>query len=77
MQKRVSEVDLMKALLKFRRRIERRWAEQVRSLRQMQRRIGVRAERALQRLIDNDRVLIPAPARVASRRKFDRSRSRD
>lgn len=76
-QVRVSEVDLMKALLKFRRQIERLSAEQIQSLRQIHRQIGVVAERALQRMFNHHRVLIPVPARVVSRRRFDRSRSRD
>jgi hypothetical protein len=66
----------MKALLKFRRRIERQWAEQIQSLMQIHRQIIVAAERASQRLI-SDRALIPAPARVVNRRRFDRPRSRD
>jgi hypothetical protein len=66
----------MKVLLKFRRRIGRHWAEQIRSLTQIHRQTVVAAERALQRII-NDRALIPVPARVAHRRRFDRARSRD
>ena len=74
---RVSEVDLMKALLKFRRHIERQSAEQIRSLRQIHRQIIVAAERALQRLFNDGRLLIPVPAKVVSQQQFDRSRSRD
>ena len=66
----------MKALLKFRHRIERQWAEQIRLLMQSHRQIVVAAERALQRLI-KDRALIPAPARVVNRRRSERDRSRD
>jgi hypothetical protein len=66
----------MKALLKFRHRIERQWAEQIQSLMQIRRQIIVAAERALQRLIE-DRALIPAPARVVNRRRSERDRSRD
>jgi hypothetical protein len=67
----------MKALLKFRRHIERQSAEQIHSLRQIHRQIVGAAERALQRIFNNDRLLIPIPARVLNRRRFDRSRSRD
>jgi len=66
----------MKALLRFRRRIERRWAERIRSLMQSHRQIVVAAEQALQRLV-RDRALIPIPARVVNPRRFDRARSRD
>ena len=75
MQKRVSEIDLMKTLLKFRRRIERQWAEQVRSMMQIYGQAGV--ARALHRPFNDDRVLIPVPVRVAEPRRFDRPRSRD
>lgn len=68
----------MKALLKFRRRIEGQWAEQIQALRHIRVRIAVTAERALQSMLNDDRSLIPAPVRaVANRRRFDRSRSRD
>jgi hypothetical protein len=67
----------MKALLKFRRRIERHSAEQIQSLRQIHGQIAGVAERALQRMFNPDRMLIPVPARVVNRRRFDRSRSRD
>jgi len=67
----------MQSLLKFLRRVERQWAEQIQSPRQIPRRIEVTAEQALQRLFNNDRALIPAPVRVANRRRFDRPRSRD
>ena len=66
----------MKALLKFRRRIEVQRAERIRWLMQVHRHIVVAAEQALQRLI-NDYTLIPAPAKVVNRRRFDRARSRD
>jgi hypothetical protein len=69
MQKRVSEIDLMKTLMKFRRRVERQWAEQVRSLMQIYDPFSIAPGRALQRLFDNDRVLIPAPVRVVNRRR--------
>jgi hypothetical protein len=68
----------MKALLKFRRHIEWQSAEQIQLLRQIHRQIVVAAERALQRLFNNNsRLLIPVPARVVNPRRFDRSRSRD
>jgi len=41
------------------------------------RQIAVAAERALQRILDNERALIPAPARVMNWRRFDGARSRD
>jgi len=66
----------MKASLRFRRRIERRWAERIRSLMQGHRQIVVAAEQALQRLV-RGRALIPIPARVVNPRRFDRARSRD
>jgi hypothetical protein len=67
----------MKALLKFRRHIEWQSAEQIQLLRQIHRQIVVAAERALHRLFNNGRLLIPVPARVVNPRRFDRSRSRD
>lgn len=67
----------MKALLKFRRYIERQSAEQLLSPRQIHRQIVTAAERTLRRIFNNDRMLIPVPARVVNRRRFDRSRSRD
>jgi hypothetical protein len=67
----------MKALMKFRRHIERQSAERIGSLRQIHRHIAVATERALQRLFNDGGSLIPVPARVVSQRRFDRSRSRD
>jgi hypothetical protein len=67
----------MKALSKFHRQIERDSAEQLSLLTQLYHQIVVGAERTLQRLINNDRALIPAPARVASQRQFYRTRSHD
>lgn len=66
----------MKPLLRFRRRIERQWAERIRSLMQSHRQIVVAAEQALQRLVRGG-ALIPIPARVVNLRRFDRARSRD
>jgi hypothetical protein len=72
----------MKELFKFRRHIEQRWAEQVRSLGRIHRQMVVGAAQALHRIANHDRfnqdrLLIPVPARVVNRRRFDRSRSRD
>jgi hypothetical protein len=77
MQERVSEVDLMKALLKFRRHIEWRSAVQIQSLGHIHRQMVVAAKQALQHMFNNDRLLIPVPVRVVNPRRFDRSRSRD
>lgn len=65
----------MKAPLRFRRRIERQWAEQIRSLMQSHRQIVVAAEQALQRLVRGR--ALPVPARVVNPRRVDRARSRD
>lgn len=67
----------MKALLKFRRHIERQSARQIRLLGHIHRQIVVAAELALQRLFNNDRLMIPVPVRVVNPRRSDRSRSRD
>ena len=72
----------MRELLKFHRHIEQRWAEQVRSLGRIHRQMVVAAKQALHRIANHDRfnqdrLLIPVPARVVNRRRFDRSRSRD
>lgn len=67
----VSEVDPMSVMfpLRFRRRIERQWAERFRSLRRIRGQIVVATELALQRAFD-DRALIPIPVRaVADRRR--------
>jgi len=76
-QERVSDVDLMKALLKFGRQIERKSAEQLQLLTQIHHQIGVVAERTLRGLINTDRAPIPAPVRVAKRRQSYRTRSYD
>jgi len=68
----------MKTLLKFRRHIEWRSASvQIPSLGHIHRQMVVAAKQALQRLFNNDRLLIPVPVRVVNPRRFDRSRSRD
>ncbi len=54
------------------RRVERQWAERIKSLSQ------VAIERMLQYLLNNEGSLIPVPARaVADRRRLDRFRPRD
>jgi hypothetical protein len=61
--------------LSFHRRIERQWAERIKSLEQIRGEIVVATERALQRLFDNDGSLIPIPVRtVVERRRRDQSR---
>lgn len=67
----------MKVLLKICRQIERESAEQLQSLKQIHHRIAVVAERTLRWLINRDAALIPAPVRVAKRRKSYRIRSHD
>jgi hypothetical protein len=67
----------MKAVLKFRRHLEWRSAVPIQSLGHIHRQIVAAAKQALQRLFDNDRLLIPFPVRVVNPRRFDRSRSRD
>ena len=60
--------------LSFRRRIERHWSERVSSLIQ----IVVGTERALQRVFNNDDLLIPVPVRASvDRRQLDQSRPHD
>jgi hypothetical protein len=60
---RVSEVDLMGAIypLSVHRRIERQWAERIKSLRQIRGLVGTATERALQGA-SIDSSLIPIPA---------------
>ena len=74
---RVSEVDLVQALLKFRRWIERESAEQLQLLEQIHHRIVVVTERALKALISRDRELIPVPVRVVKQRQSAQIRSHD
>src|ERR1700733_9187004 len=77
-QEHVSEVDLMSAIypLSIQRRIERRWAERINSLRQTQ--IGAGTERTPQRVFNHEDLVIPVPLRtIADRRQPDRSRPRD
>ena len=60
----VSEVDLMSAIypLNIHRRIERQWAERIKSLRQIRGLVVTVTERASQHAF-NDDAPIPAPAR--------------
>jgi len=57
------------------RRIERQWAERIKSLSGQ---IVVATEQTLQRIFNNDGSLIPVPVRaVVDRRRLDRFRPRD
>jgi hypothetical protein len=76
----VSEGDLMSVIypLSFHRRVERQWAERIKSLRQIHGQVILVAEQALQRVFNNDDSLVPAPVRtVGDRRRFDQSRPHD
>jgi hypothetical protein len=76
----VSEVDLMSAKypLSIHRDIERRWAERIKSLKQIRGLVVAATERTLQRTFSNEGSLIPVPVRtVADRRQPDQSRPRD
>ena len=76
-QKRVSEVDLMSAKYPFsvHRRVERQWAEHLKSL---SGRIVVATERTLQRVFNNEGSRLPVPVRtVVSRRRIDQTQTRD
>jgi len=78
--RRVSEVDPMSVVysLSVHRRIERQWAERIKSARQLHGQIVVATERTLQRVFNDDGSLIPAPVRtVVDRRRLDRSGPRD
>lgn len=73
---RFSKVDPMSAAypLSVRRRIERRWAERVKSLRQIHRQIAVATERTLRLVFNGNDSPIPVPVRaVVDRRRLDRS----
>jgi hypothetical protein len=67
----------VKALLRFRRQIERASAEQLQSLKQVYHQIVVAAERTLRGLINTDSRLIPVPVKVAKRRQTYRTQSHD
>ena len=64
--------------LSVHRRIERQWAERIKSLRQIRGQIVVGTERTLQLLFLNDGSLIPVPIRaVVERRQLDQSEPHD
>jgi hypothetical protein len=64
--------------LSIHRRIERRWAERINSLRQTRGQIVAGTERGSQRVFNNDDLVIPVPVRaIADRRQLDQSRPRD
>jgi hypothetical protein len=64
--------------LSVHRRIERQWAERIKSLRQIHGQIAVATERTLQHVFNNNGSLIPVPVRtVVDRRRLDQSRPRD
>jgi hypothetical protein len=76
---RVSEVDLMGAVypLSVHRRIERQWAERIKSLRQIRSLVGTATERALQNASINGS-LIPIPVRsVVDPAQLDRPQPRE
>ncbi|HXT40605.1 MAG TPA: hypothetical protein VN887_11370, partial [Candidatus Angelobacter sp.] len=50
--------------LSFHRRIERQWAERIKSLRRMGGQVAVAAKRTLQSAINQDGSLIPVPVRT-------------
>jgi hypothetical protein len=58
-------------------RIERQWAERIKSLRQNRSQTAFGTERALQRLFNSESPLIPIPRRSIVRRRLDRSQPRD
>jgi hypothetical protein len=62
--------------LSFLRRIERQWAERIKSLRQIHCQIVVATERTLQSAFNHEGSLIPVRT-VVDRRRLDRCRSRD
>ena len=65
-------------LLSFHRRIERQWAERIKSLRRIRGEIAVATEFTLHRAFNNDGSLIPIPVRtVVDQRRRDQCRSRD
>jgi hypothetical protein len=73
----VSEVEPVSAiyLLSFHRRIERQWAERIKSLRRMGGQVVVATNQTLQSAIDLDGSLISVPIiTVVDRRRCDRSR---
>jgi hypothetical protein len=78
-QERVSEIDLISAIypLSVHRRVERQWAERIKSLRQIRGLVVAATERAFQRVF-NDGSLIQVPVRTAvDRIQLDRSQPHD
>jgi hypothetical protein len=79
-QERVSEVDLMsgKYPFSFQRRIERQWAERIKSLRQITGQSAVATAQRLRHVFSHDGSLILVPVRtVVDRRRLDRQRPHD
>ena len=77
---RVSEVDLMSPIypLSVHRRIERQWAERIKSLKQMRGQSVIGTERTVPRVFYNEGPTIRVPARsVVQRQQLDRSQPRD
>jgi hypothetical protein len=77
---RVSEVDLMSPIypLSVHRRIERQWAERIKSLRQTRGKLVLATERTVQRVFNNTGPPIPVHSRsVVQRQQLDRSQPRD
>jgi len=75
-QERVSEVDLTSAIypLSIQRRIERRWAERINSLRQIHSQIVAGSKRSSERIFNNADAVNPVPVRtIADRRQLDLS----
>ena len=65
-------------LLSFHRRIERQWAERIKSLRRIHGQIVAAVELTLRRAFNNDGSLIPIPVRtVVDQRRRDQCRSHD
>jgi hypothetical protein len=79
-QERVSEVDLMsgKYPSSFQRRVERQWAERIKSLSRIHGQIVVAAVQMLQHVFSHHSSLILIPVRtVVHGRRLDRQRARD
>ena len=65
-------------LFSFCRRIERQWAERFKLLRELRVQIVVATERTLQRVFNNEGLLIRIPVgTVVERRRLDQCRSHD
>jgi hypothetical protein len=64
--------------LSVHRRIERQWAERIKSVGQVHGQIVVATERTLQRVFNNKSSLIPVPVRrVVDRRRIDQPQPHD